>query len=46
VSRVAALSIEGELHSWGFAVSPDERSFLYTVWPKPRSDIVLVENFR
>jgi hypothetical protein len=45
-SRVAVLAIEGELHGWGFAVSPDERSFLYTVWPKPKSDIVLVENFR
>jgi hypothetical protein len=45
-SRVAAFSIEGELHGAGFAVSPDERSFLYTVWPKPKSDIVLVENFR
>jgi hypothetical protein len=46
VSRVAVLAIEGELHGRGVAVSPDERSFLYTVWPKPKSDIVLVENFR
>jgi hypothetical protein len=36
----------GFLHHWGFAVSPDERTFLYTAWPKPKSDIVLVENFR
>lgn len=42
----AKLAIERELHMLGFAVSPDERSFLYTVWPKPKSDIVLVENFR
>jgi hypothetical protein len=44
--RIAPLAIDGELHGWGFAVSPDERSFLYTVWPVPKSDIVLVENFR
>ena len=46
VSRIAVLAIEGHLHSFGFAVSPDERNFLYTVWPKPKCDIVLVENFR
>jgi hypothetical protein len=46
VSPIALLATEGELHCCGFAVSPDERSFLYTVWPKPKCDIVLVENFR
>jgi dipeptidyl aminopeptidase/acylaminoacyl peptidase len=46
VRRITRLAIEGELHSWGFVVSPDERSFLYTVWRPPKADIVLVENFR
>jgi dipeptidyl aminopeptidase/acylaminoacyl peptidase len=46
VRRIARLAIEGELHMWGFAVSPDERSFLYTAWRLPKADIVLVENFR
>jgi Tol biopolymer transport system component len=32
--------------SWGLAVSPDQRSFLWTQVDQASSDLVLVENFR
>jgi hypothetical protein len=32
--------------SFGFSVSPDGRSLLYSEWEAIRSDLMLVENFR
>ena len=37
--------IEGRVH-WGFAVSPDQRTFLYSQFDDAGSDLMLVENFR
>jgi hypothetical protein len=41
--RVIA-SIEGRV-SWGLTVSPDRRTFLYTLLDEAGSDLMLVENF-
>jgi hypothetical protein len=43
VSRIGVL--EGPFGGWGFSVSPDERSIIYSV-AKTKNDVVLVENFR
>jgi hypothetical protein len=37
--------IRGKLY-WGFTVSPDRRSFLYTQSDEAGTDLMLVENFR
>jgi hypothetical protein len=30
----------------GLSVSPDGKTFLYSVWKPPSRDLVLIENFR
>jgi hypothetical protein len=46
VKQITAM--EKEVGKWnpGFAVSPDQRSILYTQIDQDESDIILVENFR
>jgi eukaryotic-like serine/threonine-protein kinase len=41
----AIVPIEGRV-SWGLAVSPDRRTFLYSLSDESGSDLMLVENFR
>jgi Tol biopolymer transport system component/DNA-binding winged helix-turn-helix (wHTH) protein len=45
--RVKEIAKLGSHHilTEGLTVSPDRRSFLYTVWEHPGGDIMLVENF-
>jgi len=44
--QIAAMEKEGPILSPGLAISPDQRSILYTQVDQNVSDITLVENFR